>query len=168
MDGVRECEEWRIIPDRPDYEASTQGRIRLRVASRLHPAGFVLTSRIDSTGYPSVALVGHTRERVHALMRSAFFGVKVAGHEMNHIDGDKTNNRLVNLEYVTAAENRRHAFKSGLNRVGELHGQSKLNPEKVRLIRSSNKSNYQLAAELGVGEATIRSARKGETWAHVS
>ena len=158
-------EEWRVIPGWRRYSVSSVGRIR-RDAT-----GLIRAQAADSNGYPTVGLYQsgqNDRLRVHGLLMRAFVGPRKDGEQVNHIDGVKHHNWLWNLEYVTTAENNRHAFATGLNHVGERHGQSKLTEEAVRHIRASNKTATELATELGVASATVKDARRGTTWRHVS
>ncbi len=116
-------EEWRPIPGVESwYEASSLGRVR-----RLHGAGKSskppTVLRATETGSNparpylavglSVAGVSMTRS-VHRLVAETFLGVRPAGLEVNHIDGDKQNNAASNLEYVTRTENMRHAQRIGI------------------------------------------------------
>lgn len=99
-------EKWRpVVGFEGKYAVSDRGRVR-----SLH-TGRLLVQRLWNSGYPSVQLwagnKAHSRS-VHRLMGEAFLGL-VHGLQVNHIDGDKENNRLENLEIVTASENLKHA-----------------------------------------------------------
>ena len=63
----------------------------------------------------------------------------------------------------------KHAHENGLylGNTGEQSPNSRLNKDKVRYIRTSDKSNPELAKELGVSRRTVLGVRKGETWKHV-
>lgn len=92
--------------------------------------GKTLAQFNDKNGYKlaTMASLGWTKNgqvRVHRLVALCFIGPCPAGREVNHIDGDKTNNHIDNLEYVTSSENKRHAVDIGLTAVGADHHNTK-------------------------------------------
>ena len=105
----------------------------------------------------------------HRIIAECFVPNPYNKHDINHINGVKTDNRAENLEWCTRSENVIHAYKNGLERplIGVDHHNSKLDDELIRYIRQSNKSNYRLAKELGVDQLTIRDARNKKTWRHI-
>jgi hypothetical protein len=114
------------------YEVSNRGRVRsctrtvmfTRVRKEiLQQCTVVRRSRMlvchgqQNTGYLAVNLSREDTVRrcvVHRLVMLAFAGPEPAGHQVNHINGNKQDNRLENLAWVTPAENTRHAFARGL------------------------------------------------------
>lgn len=110
------------------YEVSDHGQVRRRIGGKGARAGLILKLSIASTGYPVVTLCVDGKRRVthvHALVASAFLGDRGDGLMVNHKDGDKTNNHISNLEYVTRAENMQHAARIGLLPSGDRHWQRK-------------------------------------------
>ena len=105
------CEYWRTIPSFPVYSASNYGRIRNDGTGRIlhvypNPRGYLmLTLRRNNT---------QVSQMVHRLVAEAFLGGPHPGLDVNHIDGDKTNNSIENLEWCTREENVRHAVRTGL------------------------------------------------------
>lgn len=86
--------------------------------------------------------------RVHRLVMMAFCPVENMDElEVNHIDGNKRNNRLDNLEWCTASENQKHAFKLGLQkpRRGERSNFSKLTKEDINLIFNMKNQGYKVS-----------------------
>lgn len=147
VNPTSEPEEWRPVIGWEDlYEVSSLGRLRRVRATKgsgtPHPAGFILlasrdptnpTINLDTRYYPRVILCGHGRRRpvnVHTLVARAFLGEPPPGHVVNHMDGRKANNRVTNLEWVTQAENNRHAARTGLGARGDRHG-SRTHPERL-------------------------------------
>ena len=98
MDSI---EEWIPIPDSPGYLASSHGRIK-------GPRCILRPSTLNS-GYLGVKI--ETRgTTVHAAVARAFIGEPpTQKHTVNHKNGDKLYNRPENLEWMTQAENNRHA-----------------------------------------------------------
>ncbi len=120
-------EEWKKIPGYENYEASNIGRIKSlrRITGNLPNIGDgtritpekILKPYINNGGYYSVGVSNSEHRRqygVHQLVMRAFEGVPTEGYCVNHKDGNKLNNLLDNLEYVTFAENTAHAHATGL------------------------------------------------------
>lgn len=104
-----EGEEWAEIPDFPDYQASNKGRIK-------NSSGRVLYNRLSGK-YLTVRLHKEGSEytkKIHRLVLSAFTGHDRPDMQVNHIDGDRYNNELSNLEWCTREENLAHARAMGL------------------------------------------------------
>lgn len=102
-------EEWRFIDFLDgDYYVSTFGRIR-------NKKGDMITGSFDGRGYQSVCLKGH-RTSVHKLMAITFLGLLSDdnGKVVNHLDGNKSNNVLTNLEVTTQSKNILHAYQNNL------------------------------------------------------
>lgn len=166
-------EEWRPVPGwEVAYEVSNWGRVRSktrtlmvgRPGQRLHK-GRVMRPKAAGSGYLAVGLSWEGRvvnKYVHRLVAHAFLGPPPAGIEVNHRNGDKTNNDVANLEYATSSGNKNHAFRNGLR-------PTKLTEADVREIRTRIHSERQsdLAREFGVYESTISAVVRRRTWRHV-
>ncbi|MEY4713317.1 MAG: hypothetical protein RIS88_2767 [Pseudomonadota bacterium] len=165
-------EEWRQSLA-PNYEVSSLGRVRRAVAGRKTYAGRVMKQQLLSIGYLSVKPTINGKNvsfYVHDLVAAAFIGQKPEGGRVNHIDGVKTNNAPHNLEYVSHAENMRHAAESDLLVRGEDHHAHKLTEDRVRELRadrSGGMSFSKLAKKHGVSIATAFHIAKGHYWSHV-
>jgi hypothetical protein len=98
----------------------------------------------------------------------AFLGAPWTDLQVNHIDGDKTNNRVENLEWVTPSENVRHAVATGLfGAMGERHYRAALTREVVEAIKAARLAGVplkELAEDYGVSLSTISAAATGRTW----
>ena len=100
------------IPNYPHYSVSDDGRVFSE-----HKDGFLLASPHKDVEYLQVSLWANncgTSFYVHRLVAQAFLPNPLNLPEVNHIDGDRTNNTLSNLEWVDRQGNAQHAVRIGL------------------------------------------------------
>lgn len=161
-------EQWRPVQGYEGlYEVSSSGNVRsIR-------RGLVLRAALASAGYPTVRLSRGNRaptRTVHALVAAAFLGPRPAAHDVNHIDGDKTNNAATNLEYVTAARNTAHAYEIGRALAGERHPSARLTAAQVQEIRelAGRLTKTDIGRRFGITRQAVRAILVGRTWKHVA
>lgn len=108
---------------------SDKYKIRRELSQRRNSRGYMYVNLCKNGKYKSIS--------VHKLVASAFLAKPIGKNEVNHIDGNKTNNDISNLEWVDKSTNIQHAFKNGLNkpRKHEKHHAAKLKEEDVVVIR---------------------------------
>ena len=102
----------------------------------------ILAIHLTKDGYARVRLQHNGKDvtaRVHRLVAEAFIENPKNKETVNHIDGDKTNNNVLNLEWTDRSEQMVHAYKLKLktSRVGSYNANAKLSEEDVREIRKS-------------------------------
>ena len=134
------------------YQVSNYGRIktveRYKSDGR-HQAEIIRKTQIDRHGYEFALLFNgkkNCRHSVHVLVANAFIDNPENKPQVNHIDGDKLNNYVSNLEWCTASENQRHAVMTGLSRryFGDDNWQTKVTDAQVIEIRAMRKAGAKL------------------------
>lgn len=159
------------------YAVSNMGRVRREVAAVNTRVGRILKPYVGKVGYLVVGLKDGTQRKtayIHRLVAEAFLGPCRDGMQVNHINGDKTDARLANLEYVTASDNLRHAYATGLNRgaAGEMSGRAKVTSADVVEIRAlaaeQGLTPRQIGLRFGIGKRTTWAIIARRTWRHVA
>lgn len=171
-------EEWRDIPGFEGlFQVSNMGNVQriahcdqYRRKANLGPATFKPNKR----GYWEVML-GRPKFRrlylVHRVVMLAFVGPCPEGLQVNHINGDKRDNRLVNLEYVTGSENMRHASAMGkLNHAGMRGPSRKVSDQDVLIMRALFERGLgikELVRLSGLSNSQVRRIKNRETWTEI-
>jgi hypothetical protein len=141
-------------------------------------------SLLNSHGYLAVQLSDgkkKKRQSVHRLVGKMFVNNPLNKQEINHIDGNKSNNHYSNLEWCTRSENLYHAYSTGLripsqtNKSGKLHHNSK---STIQLFSNGDSKTWEsmneAAINLKLGRSNICSAIKrngkcgGYKWKYAS
>lgn len=154
------------------YQISNDGHIESCRQGRWKRMCFTLTR----DGYLRVSLRldgGRKTYCVHRLVAEAFIGPAPDNYETNHLDGNKLNNAVENLEWVTHTENLAHAERLGLmNRAcGAKNGNSKLTVKQVQVIRHTyaqgKKTQAKIATMFGVSQAHVSEIVHCRVWRHI-
>ena len=127
---------------------------------------------VKKTGYCEITLSinGKVSYRLlHRVVWEAFYGSIPNGYHINHIDGNKTNNELSNLECISPKDNYEHS-KMHMVRRGVDVNTAKLDEYKVVKIRKlalSGSSVKDLAKDFGITDSAIRRVVNKKTWSHI-
>jgi len=155
-----------------DYQISNKGNIK---SFKRIKDGKLLKATVGNTGYCTVKLSNKDKERktfrVHRLVALHFLELVEGKDNVNHKNGDKTDNDVNNLEWCTYKENNIHARKTGLNKAnGEKHYCAKLTEENVKYIRenyikgSRTFGQGALSRKFGVSQSQIFNVVHNITW----
>lgn len=165
------------------YLVSDDGQVKRadRVGTRgNYCKGADLSFHENSSGYYRVRLnlSGVSKDYfVHRLVAEAFIPKEDGKNYVNHIDGNKHNNRVENLEWCTFRDNIKHAWALGIysgekehQKKGESHPMHKLTEEQVKWIRTHHKrynkeyGSKPLATRFGVSSQTITNIVNNKNW----
>lgn len=98
-------EQWKEIIGYSNYEISNTGKVKNKIRGNL------LVGGKDTRGYTNITLKKGKTERLHRLVAIHFIDNPNNLPEVNHIDGDKTNNNDWNLEWSTTQNNQLHSYR---------------------------------------------------------
>lgn len=152
MDMTTDAEEWRPIPIKPWcdlYEVSNLGRVR-------HAPRLVAV--IERRGYDTVNLRYKAQRMtvgVHRLIAAAFIRAPEKGEVINHINADRSNNRVSNLEWTTMAGNNAHTAKLGRMARFPRHHLAVIDPEVAFEMRRTGHSYQQIGDRFGVTHSAV-------------
>lgn len=184
-------EIWKEIPGFSNYQISNKSNVKsiARIKYKKYGGKYnglivpqsypekILTPRLNNAGYYGVHLYHEGRMQtfsIHRLVALAFLPNPENKETINHIDGNKQNNTLSNLEWATVQENLTHARATGLlicNKGTDCHN-AKLSENNVRAIRVLNKhlgiSQNRLAKIYSVSAGSVQDLIQRRTWKHIT
>ena len=142
------------------YQASTLGAIKSFVK---YEEGIILKQSRNKKGYMEVSMYKdgkHSTKRVHRLIAETFLKDFYNKPQVNHIDGDKTNNAIANLEMVTNSENQIHAYKNNLEtpRFKRKVSQYDINGNYIETFEYARNAKKKL----GIDESSIIKCCRGK------
>ena len=156
------------------YMVSNQGRIM--GTPKPNNFGHFLKLNTKKTGYVNVCLCKENKKSgfaVHRLVANAFLPNPDGKPEVNHINGDRSDNRIENLEWVTRSENEKHAYRVlGKKPNAPWKGRPRafarmFTPEQVASIRADTRPSRAVAEEYGVSHTTVKNIRNRKIYREV-
>lgn len=162
-------EQWKDIPGFENkYQISNTGAVK----SSCRNKEIIMSPALNTFGYPKVGLYKdskYTSATVHRLVAEAFIDNPDNKPQINHIDGNKANNNVSNLEWCTNSENMQHAWRERLCKPqnGSTNGMSKLTEQDVLNIRADERVLRDISAQYGVNISTISNIKNRKLWLHI-
>lgn len=146
-----------------DYDITRDGKIINK------NTGYQLTPQPNGKGYLRVS-IGKQLMFVHRLVAEKYIPNPDNKTQVNHKDGNKLNNCVDNLEWVSNQENRNHAINNGLHLIGEKCPWHKITEEDVIYIRRhrNEKTQKEWAEIYEVSRSTIGDIIHYRTWKQIN
>jgi len=139
---------------------STLNRRLLKLSPGTKPSGYKFVGLHNAEGVSYF--------HVHRLVAAAFIQNPNQLPEVNHKNGNKADNSVCNLEWVTRSQNAKHALDNGLNpQKGLTSSSAKLNANQVRQIREAHGRYKDIGAKFGVCAQTVCNVKKRKAYAEV-
>lgn len=138
-EGLYTCDEYGNI-----FSCGTSINRRKKLMKQNIKNGYYYVCLTDINGKPS-------KKYVHRIIAQSFIDNQNNKKEVNHIDCNKLNNNIMNLEWTTRKENLQHSYDNGLKREHEKHGMAKLTKNevlKIRKLYKSKKYSYRQLSEM--------------------
>lgn len=160
-------ETWCKVDENPLYEVSTSGKVR----RKNH-----IKAPVYNKGYYKVDLYrnGHSvSRRIHRLVAKAFMPNPKNLPEVNHKDGNKLNNNVENLEWVTNSKNMKHAYRTGIAKpsrgmLGKKNPNAGSKGKPIRIVETGEifKSSMECERKTNYSNKHINDCLKGRQETH--
>lgn len=161
-------EQWITIQEASNYEVSTYGNVRNKITQKL------LKGRLTKNGYLQVSLkIDETNKfsnrYIHRLVAIYWIDNLENKREVNHKDGNKENNNINNLEWVTSSENQKHRHSIGINKtsnrkVGKFTKDGELVSQYNSIQEAANAENNGIRVSIDNVVHGKRKTLKGFIW----
>lgn len=132
----------------------------------------IMKSSLDGCGYLRVSLYKNGKyytHNIHRLIAIHFIPNPENHSSVNHINGNKLDNRVENLEWISHKDNILHAWNTGLCKplTGKNNGMTKLTESDILAIRSDNRPASQIAKDYNIHECSVSGIKTRRTWKHI-
>lgn len=159
------------------YQVSNYGRVKSLERKNIFYCGLrkkhlerptkekILNYNKSNRGYLQVCLTKDGKSKtytVHRLVAKAFLPNVKNKKQVNHIDGNKENNSIDNLEWVTSSENNKHAFITGLNKPHNMRKVNQYNLQGNFIKQWNSITDFLKENNLNLKNSNITTCCKGK------
>lgn len=141
------------------------------VYSLIKREAYKMKPYLDKDGYARISLSmrdGTKKKKLISRLVYEIYGSKEIGDlVVRHMDGNKDNNHISNLEVGTVLDNNRDKQRHGTQCRGSSHGTSKLKEDEIPEIRDRSNNIKSLMAKYNISKALVDKIRAKEIWKHV-
>jgi len=160
---------WKTIPNYEGfYEISNTGMVRNRFEK-------ILRSYKEGNGYMRIELNKNgsaKKHSIHRLVAGAFLGKRELPYEVNHINGNRVDNNVENLEWLTRSQNIRDTHIKGRhNQKSEKNNATKLTNREVSRIKLAclcGIKKSEISKIYNIAESTVFSIANGTNWKNIN
>ncbi len=163
--SINENSIWLEHPDYPMYRFSPEGDV-LSLYNNM-----IKKKTLNVYKYEVVNIQGHGTKIVHRLIADVFCPNPDNKPQVNHLDGNRSNNIYTNLEWCTPMENTRHAMNTGLFKFGEDSHDAKLsNSDVTEIVKRlhDGESCMAISKDYNVGDGAINDIMAGRRWSKIT
>ena len=153
-----------------NYTISEDGVVLSNNAKFLNRADKSIKHLLTDDGYEFVRLSLNSKMKkhfIHRLIAQHFIPNPQGLEQVNHIDGNKRNNKISNLEWCSRQDNMKHAALNNLMQNGSGRPSSKLTEQQAIEIKNSKLSGSQLSKIYGISKNTALLIKRGLKWSYL-
>lgn len=176
-------EVWKKIPETDYYYVSNYGNVKSvnrKITdsigrTRTIKGKFHSTKTISNAGYNQFSIRIKNKVKtfdLHRIVALLFLKKEPHQNSVNHIDGNKRNNTVLNLEWCTPSENNTHALDNGLKSYGGLCSYSKLTNKEFKeifeLATEGVFSQKQIASLYGISKGNVSKIKTGKVASRIT
>ncbi len=151
------------VPNWPNYFCSPIGQVYSYANLKAHK---IMSNRRDKDGYFDLQLFKDGKGkfiRVHRIVAMTFIGPCPDGLVVNHKDGNKQNNNVENLEYVTVTENERHSRRV----LGKTNKFKELEVIEIRKMAKNGSKYKEIMQAYPISHAQVSRIVNRKQWSHI-
>jgi hypothetical protein len=160
-------EEWKQLAEYRDYAVSNCGYVMRLTDGLRYKAMQIVIPVMTAVGYLAINVYPQRKlVYIHRLVAETFLGDCPGGYECHHIDGDKTNNKVENLEWVSKKEHLEENLLESSHK-GSGNPMSKLTEDDVDSIKQLLQEGFPgrtIAKLYGISSATVSMLKHNKRW----
>ena len=156
------------------YDVSSKGRVRSRSdCRRARGSVKILSCAPNGSGRPHFVATSPTRRdlAVHVVVLESFVGLRPSGMQASHLNGNRVDNRVCNLDWETPKKNTARKKAHGTHEYGECHSRARITEEVAEAILLAcaefGSTHDEIAVQFETTRDTVSDIARRKSWKHL-